>query len=616
MKIRVLFVCGGNSCRSQMAEGYLRQLGGDIAEVQSAGLRADGLHPRAIEVMAESGVDIAAQRSKSLTELQPEQFDVVITLCEPAREYCVSSFPELGEREDAPSPRTALHAGVPLQLHWDMPDPASREGSADEILQAFREVREQVREHVRTLVEHGYLSALARDRQRLARVLDALDDGIVVHDDSRRIYLFNKAAERITGYSREEVLGRDCHAIFGELGLCGGQCSFRHGPDPSGEPSDRELRFVAKDGSDKRLKMLVEKLEAEGDQPRQVIATLRDVTEVTELRRELKERYSFASMVGVAPAMQEVFERIRQVSSSDYPALITGESGVGKELVARAVHSESPRRGGPFVPINCGALPDHILESELFGHVRGAFTGAVRDRKGRFELADGGTLFLDEVGELAPAFQVKLLRVLQDKRFERVGGEKEVEVDVRIISATNRDLNALVEQGRFREDLYYRLAVVPIDLPPLRARREDIPFLVEKILGDVRDESGKPIHAVSEEAMNLLLGYPWPGNVRQLINALRFGSVRCSGEVILPNHLPAELLSGEIPDPLATAIAAAPVAAQAPVAMPLRRRVPLTEARVREALVATGGNKLQAAKELGVGRATLYRFLGRHPLDP
>jgi transcriptional regulator with GAF, ATPase, and Fis domain len=284
--------------------------------------------------------------------------------------------------------------------------------------------------------------------------------------------------------------------------------------------------------------------------------------------------------------------------------LISGESGTGKELVASAIHQESRRKGNPFVPVSCGALPDSILESELFGHVRGAFTGAIRDKKGRFELADGGTLFLDEVGELPSSFQVKLLRVLQEMRFERVGGEKSISVDVRIIAASNRDIRRMVQDGHFREDLFYRLCVVPIVLPPLRERREDIPFIVERILERVREETGKPIDAVANDAMDLLLDYSWPGNIRELINALQFAAVRCSQEEILPRHLPPEV---------SRAIPAAPVADAAPTpAAPepsSRRRTKLTREAVEEAIEAANGNKVQAAKILGVGRATLYRFL-------
>jgi transcriptional regulator with GAF, ATPase, and Fis domain len=344
----------------------------------------------------------------------------------------------------------------------------------------------------------------------------------------------------------------------------------------------------------------------------EIVAQITDVTELDSLRWTLKEQQSLHGMVGSSSAMRGVFEIIRQVSSSDYPVLISGESGTGKELAARAIHSESRRSEGPFVPINCGALPEHILESELFGHVRGAFTGAIRDKKGRFELADGGTIFLDEVGELTPAFQVKLLRVLQEMRFERVGGERTISVDVRVISATNRDLRQMVQRREFREDLFYRLCVVPIALPPLRDRRSDITLLVETILERIQQETGRRSLDLSPDATDLLLAYRWPGNVRELINALQFAAVRSQDEVIGSEHLPPEVrqdlssslqlqqlsTQGSLPeDPLAR-----------------RSRKKLSVDLVTSALRQTGGNKVQAAKLLGVGRATLYRFLNDNPL--
>jgi transcriptional regulator with PAS, ATPase and Fis domain len=343
---------------------------------------------------------------------------------------------------------------------------------------------------------------------------------------------------------------------------------------------------------------------------RGVVAVVRDVTEVSELRWRVRRRQGFHNIVGGSPAMQEIFETVRQVSTSDYPVLISGESGTGKELVARAIHAESRRAKGPFVPINCGALPENILESELFGHVRGAFTGAIRDKKGRFELAHKGTLFLDEVGELTQPFQVKLLRVLQEMRFELVGGERSVSVDVRIISATNQDLRQMVQQGSFREDLFYRLCVVPIGMPALRERTQDLPGLVEHFLDGIRQDTGKPIRRVSDEAMDCLLRHRWPGNVRELINALQFAAVRCEGEEILVRHLPPEVRQEEgglqvrRPEPATPPVQTAP-----------RKRYKLDRESVTRALEEAGGNKVLAAKLLGVGRATLYRFLNREKMN-
>jgi len=288
--------------------------------------------------------------------------------------------------------------------------------------------------------------------------------------------------------------------------------------------------------------------------------------------------------------MNALFQTIRDVTDVNVPVLILGESGTGKELVASAIHSEGPRADKPFVPVNCAALPEGILESELFGHVKGAFTGAIRDKRGRFELAHGGTMFLDEVGDLPKTVQAKLLRVLQEGRFERVGDEKSISVDVRIISASNRDLKREVKKGNFRDDLYYRLNVVPIHLPPLRKRKDDIPLLVNHFLGNNIVEGIKS-EGLSKEALALMMEYPWPGNVRELQSAIRFALVKSRGEIIQPDDLPMELRDWVNTKP---------------------RRGPsrkLNRESVRAAMEKSGGNKAKAARILGVGRATLYRFL-------
>ncbi len=619
MQARVLFLCGGNSCRSQMAEGFLRSLAPEATVAQSAGLTAEGVHPRAIEVMGELGIDISKHESKAVGDLGTTTFDVVITLCEPAREYCLvpSALTRTDLPADDPLANNPVIAGVPALLHWSVSDPAKATGSAAEILEVFRQARDRLRELLTDFVDRGTLAALTETRRRLDAVLDSLDDGVIVHDEHRRIYLFNQAAEQITGHQRADAIGRDCHEIFSSsCGLCGGQCQFKDGP-PKSLRTEQEVRLVTKTGDDRRLKMRICTLDASIGRQGQVLARFRDVTELTDLRRQLRQRHSFHNMVGISRSMQETFESITQVAASDYPVLISGDSGAGKELVARAIHDESPRKGGPFVPLNCGALPDHILESELFGHVRGAFTGAVQSRRGRFELADGGTLFLDEVGELSPVFQVKLLRVLQEKSFERVGGERPISVDVRILAATHRDLRDMVRQGTFREDLFYRLAVVPIVVPALRDRLEDIPVLTEHILAKIADETKTPVTVVTDETLDLLTSYRWPGNVRELINALRFASVRSRHEPIKPEHLPVEIHQTGWDEPLAAPRRIEPpisASASSAIASTGRRREKLTVEAVQHALTETGGNKVRAAKLLGVGRATLYRFLDRNPL--
>jgi transcriptional regulator with PAS, ATPase and Fis domain len=293
--------------------------------------------------------------------------------------------------------------------------------------------------------------------------------------------------------------------------------------------------------------------------------------------------------------MVDVFRQIKDVSGYDYPVHIFGETGTGKELVANAIHNESLRAGGSFVPINCGALPEGLIESELFGHVKGAFSGAIRDKKGRFELAHNGTIFLDEIAELPKLLQVKLLRFLQESTFEKVGGEKTVSVDVRVVSATNKDLKKEVQKGNFREDLFYRLNVIPIHIPPIRERKSDIPLLVDHFLSKAPTIKGQRPVRISQEALNALLDYNWPGNVRELQNAVQFAIVRCKGKIIRPEDLPLELKE---------------MSCEKPRRGPVRK---LGADDVRAALTQTGGNKARAAKVLGVGRATLYRFLGDHP---
>ena len=319
-----------------------------------------------------------------------------------------------------------------------------------------------------------------------------------------------------------------------------------------------------------------------------------DITELTQLRRRLKTEQSFAGIVGRDAKMLELFDSIRELAEVNMPVLIQGESGTGKELVAAAIHNEGVRCEKPFVPVNCAALPEGVLESELFGHVKGAFTGALFDRKGRFELADGGTIFLDEVGDLPPTMQVKLLRILQEGTFQRVGGEETVKVDVRVISATNKDLWAEVTDETFREDLYYRLCVVPVHLPALRHRRNDIPLLAEWLLKKALAEAERTEVAFSPATVDAMVDYDWPGNVRELENAIRYALVKCRDNVLEPEHFPLKILEKNSTNQHRTR---------------KKRRRKLRPAAVEKVLEETHGNKVEAARRLGVSRATLYRFL-------
>jgi DNA-binding NtrC family response regulator len=307
----------------------------------------------------------------------------------------------------------------------------------------------------------------------------------------------------------------------------------------------------------------------------------------------------FPGLIGRSSAMERIFRLIENLEHSEATVLLTGASGTGKEVLARAIHAHSPRRSGPFIGVNCGALPGELLESELFGHVRGAFTGAVRERAGRFEIAAGGTLFLDEVADLPLHLQVKLLRVLQERTFERVGESQSRHTDARIVAATNVDLRRAVQQGKFREDLYYRLRVVPIEIPPLRERREDIEPLATYLLARVAARHGRALR-FSPDALRALLDYAWPGNVRELENGLEYAVAVCKGQTILPEDLPAELQPAESGTGVAARVMEPPMAADS------QRPPPDVEA-LRRALDAHRWHRVETARALGVSRATLWR---------
>jgi sigma-54 dependent transcriptional regulator, acetoin dehydrogenase operon transcriptional activator AcoR len=438
------------------------------------------------------------------------------------------------------------------------------------------------------------ISKILTDKKNLERVLDNLKIGIIAHDLNRNIFYFNKEAERITGYNREEVLGKDCHNVFGEP-FCGGQCSFFGDKPAFKDKTEYLINIGTKKGESRRVEMSVTMIRDKNGRNFGVLASIVDVTEILNLSIKAHELTSFSGIIAKDSKMMTVFQQVRDVAGYDYPVHISGETGTGKELVASAIHNESHRNGAPFVPINCGALPESLIESELFGHVKGAFSGALRDKKGRFELADTGTIFLDEIAELSRQMQVKLLRFLQDGMFEKVGGENTVHVNVRLISATNKDLKKEVQQKKFRKDLFYRLNVIPIHIPPLRERRNDIPLLVDHFLKEAGEMHKNMPPKISKEAISVMMGYQWPGNVRELQNTIQFAIVNCSGDTISPKDLPMELKNQSI------------------LGLSRGASRKLNVENVKTALIKTGGNKAKAARILGVGRATLYRFLADHP---
>jgi PAS domain S-box-containing protein len=419
-------------------------------------------------------------------------------------------------------------------------------------------------------------------------LVEQLADGVFTVDRDLRITSFNRAAEEITGYRREQVVGRICRDVF-QASICQHGCALQRAV-ASGCPVHMRSLYIS-NARGERMPISISAAVVRDPRGELVgaIESFRDVSRV-ESAPERKPIQRLPNMVGESPAMQAVYDLTPCVAESDSTVLIEGESGTGKELVARAIHALSPRRDGPMVTVNCGALPDSLLESELFGHKAGAFTDAKRDKPGRFELAQGGTLFLDEIGDVSPALQARLLRVLQERVVDPVGGTRPVKVDVRVIAATNRSLGELVEAGKFRRDLYYRIHVVKISVPPLRDRRDDIPRLVDATIARLNCETGREIEGVAPEVMEILLGHDYPGNVRELQNILEHAAVLCRNGVLRAEHLPVELRRSR-PRP-----AAPPDPVEA-----------LQRSLVLSALARHHGNRRATARELGVHPTTLWR---------
>jgi len=329
-----------------------------------------------------------------------------------------------------------------------------------------------------------------------------------------------------------------------------------------------------------------------------VVGVIRDATELVNLKVELKKRYRFHSIIGKSPKMQDIFRLIETLKETDTTILITGESGTGKELLAKALHYESSRSHMPLINVSCSALNEGLLESELFGHVKGAFTGAIREKIGRFQLADGGTLFFDEIGDTSPLIQLKLLRVLQEREFEMVGDSTPIHVNVRILAATNKNIKEKVATGEFREDLYYRLRVLEITLPPLRERREDIPLLVNHFVAEFAKRQKKEINGVSDDAMAIFLNHSWPGNIRELENAIEHATVLSPGKIIEVEHLPNDI--NTIPN----------------TRIKTRVRKAFDNAEIiLQALHKAGWNKAKASRNLGISRPTLYRKIKKFQLS-
>ena len=448
----------------------------------------------------------------------------------------------------------------------------------------------------------------------LNQILDTMAEGLFTLDDQGIITSWNKSMEKITGYSEQEAVGDTCSLI--ECSRCfGKECPAdinKCGVMKHGKTEAKECFVKHKNGHNIAVIKNARLARDDNDQILGIVETITDLTELKKIKKtadeaqkKLKKAYRLGNIIGKSAVMQNVFDAIRAVANSRATVLIQGESGTGKELVAKAIHYTGADSSGPLIIVNCSALSETLLESELFGHVKGAFTGAHRDRKGRFEEADGGTVFLDEIGELTPYMQIKLLRVLQEREIERVGDSKKRKIDIRIIAATHKNLYDLTQQGKFREDLFYRLKVFPITVPPLRKRREDIPILVSHFIKKGNKRENKSIKMVDTQGMKRLMEHPWPGNIRELENAIEHAFVICNSNRIELQDLPVEIRenqghlrsSSPINDPIQTRSYSADKIAK------------LTKSDLLKLLEECNWNKAEVGRRIQKSRTSVWKYM-------
>jgi PAS domain S-box-containing protein len=428
-------------------------------------------------------------------------------------------------------------------------------------------------------------------------ILNSIADGVFTVDLEWRITFFNRAAEVITGVSASEALGKLCCEVF-RASVCESTCVLKFSLETGKPVINKPVAILRADGREIPISVSTALLKDESGEVIGGVETFRDLSLVEKLRREIKRQYQYGDIICKSPSMMKLLAILPEVARSESTVLIQGESGTGKELLSRAVHGLSPRAKGPFVALNCGALPDTLLESELFGHVAGAFTDAKKNRLGRFAMAEGGTLFLDEIGDISPALQVRLLRVLEERAYEPLGSSKTVKANVRIVTATNRDLASLVEEGTFRKDLFYRINVVKLELPPLAQRKEDIPLLAEHFIERLNRLQNKNILGLSHETLAIFMAHNWPGNIRELENVLEYAFILCRGGLIEPSCLP-EQLRGEVhhyPERVAGTL------------KDIERQA------ILEALERHQWRRMATARELGIDKNTLRRKMIRHGL--
>jgi len=425
-------------------------------------------------------------------------------------------------------------------------------------------------------------------------ILDSITEGVFTVDSDWSITSFNRAAEEITGIPRKKALGQKCSAIL-RADVCETDCALRQTMRAGKSVINKAVHIIDAKGERHAIAISTALLKDEKGKVIGGVETFRDMSLVEELRKKIEGRYCCEDIISQNHRMQNLFGILPNIAESDCTVLVEGESGTGKELFARAIHNLSFRKGKSFVAVNCGALPDTLLESELFGYKAGAFTDAKKDKPGRFAMAEGGTLFLDEIGDVSAAVQVRLLRVLQERTYEPLGAVSSVNANVRVITAANKKLSELVEQGRFREDLYYRINVMRLELPPLRERKDDVPLLVNSFINRFRRLRNKNISCVTDEVLASLLAYDYPGNVRELENIIEHCFVLCQGEIIEKKHLPASVCPGSNADKIKMG--------------EITTLKQMEQLLIIEALRRNKGNQTATAKELGINKSTLFRKL-------
>lgn len=443
------------------------------------------------------------------------------------------------------------------------------------------------------------INELFTENLKLNTILNCIADGVFTIDKEGKITSFNKAAEIITGYKEKEVIGKSCKIIF-RSECCGDCCPLKQAMKKGKTFSDFEMEILNSKGEIIPVSVSVAPIKDEKGKIIGGVETFRDISALKNLQRKLEEE-KFGNLIGKSKEMKKIFRIIESVSNASSTVLIEGETGTGKNLVAEAIHYYSDRRDKPFIKVSCAAVPETLLESELFGYKRGAFTGAIKDKPGKFQLANGGTIFLDEISDLPLSLQAKLLRIIEEQEFEPLGGTETIKVNVRIIAATNTNLEKAMREGKFREDLYYRLNVIKISLPPLRKRKEDIPLLVKHFIEKFNKETGKNIKGVSPSVMDLFMEYDWPGNVRQLENAIEHAFIYSTGRTIQLHHLPPDIRKYK----------------RDTIREIFSSKKPFREMEKRiifEALENANWNRDKAAKILGISRITLWRKIKKYNL--